>query len=385
MTCSQLLSVYGINIDNLEPQHLASVEVMKLHLEGLEDYGFSRAQIAKMVDRNPALLASSLQQTISLLNNLEVYGFKVSVIRSVVRFYSSFLSTSVQNTNSIFRHLEDYGFTKVQIIKMVKYRPLFLSSSLGQINDCLKSMEAYGFTPEAIRGVVESNPLILGYYSIERITALLQRLEDYGFSRCNIRKICGAVSVILSFKVEELNRLLIKYESLGFTSIEVRGMAERFPRILKNKVEQIDELMKRLGDYGFTPSEIIKMIEDFPRLLKIKVKSFNEFVARFHGGLELADYEIRKMLKSAPSILKCTADRLTALLTIFEEVGYDFREKPQHFMFSPKLLRGRIIVLRRNLGCVPHNKLFTENTKFEKRFGISRDELIELSDQHSAP
>lgn len=91
--------------------------------------------------------------------------------------------------------------------------------------------------------------------------------------------------------------------------------------------------------------------------------------------------QVQKMCVAFPGILGCTEARTRTALMVMEEIGCDPLTKPQRLMFSPDLLRARLRFLKtKGLGGkeVLHH-VFASNEQFERRWGVSRAQLLTKS------
>ncbi len=133
-----------------------------------------------------------------------------------------------------------------------------------------------------------------------------------------------------------------------------------------------------LKAYGFKQEDIRSIVKKFPAVLGCTAERTNSLLANLESyGFKQED--IRSIVKKLPQVLDCTAKRTTAGLHVFSDMGFDIRNKPSMFMFSPVLLRGRLNFLR-NANLVPDTKImFLSNRQFEDRFKITRAELILLA------
>ncbi|MFZ5365179.1 MAG: hypothetical protein ACOZBH_03215 [Patescibacteria group bacterium] len=180
----------------------------------------------------------------------------------------------------------------------------------------------------------------------ETIVKHLKALEDFGFDKDDLIKMVIKLPAILGFTAERTNGLLQNLIDFGFDKDDVIKMVIKMPAILSCTAERSNSLLQNLIEFGFAKDDVIKMV--------VKL----------------------------PSILGYTAERTIALLCLFEEMNFYIRENPSYLMFSPKLLRGRLIFLRSKRVTPQKKNMFLSNKQFEDMFDITRVELIELAKKH---
>jgi len=77
--------------------------------------------------------------------------------------------------------------------------------------------------------------------------------------------------------------------------------------------------------------------------------------------------------------LSCSWERTEKILNICKNIGFNILNAPHKLMFSPETLQSRINFLRIKFEMENEKLLktiFASNKAFEKRFGISREELL---------
>ncbi len=161
MTHLALLKTYGIDASKIAPCDLVPVETMREHLQALVDYGFSKSNLQKMVQKFLALLSYMAERTNGILDNLTTYGFKKpDVIKMAVKF-PALLSYTAERTNGIFKNLTDYGFKKLDIIKMVVKFPSILGCTAELTRAGLDVMAEIGFDVREKPGRLMFSPKLL--------------------------------------------------------------------------------------------------------------------------------------------------------------------------------------------------------------------------------
>jgi len=89
--------------------------------------------------------------------------------------------------------------------------------------------------------------------------------------------------------------------------------------------------------------------------------------------------QIIKIVCTFPAILGCSWERTEKILNICKNIGFNILNAPHKLMFSPETLQSRINFLRIKFEMENEKLLktiFASNKAFEKRFGISREELL---------
>ncbi|PJA89542.1 MAG: hypothetical protein CO137_03665, partial [Candidatus Magasanikbacteria bacterium CG_4_9_14_3_um_filter_32_9] len=168
-------------------------------------------------------------------------------------------------------------------------------------------------------------------------------LEKYGFSREQVIKIVCISFGTLSCSWKRTENILNNLEEYGFNSKQVIKIVYSFPQILGYSWERTSGILNNLEKYGFSSKQIIKIVCTFP------------------------------------AILGCSWERTEKILNICKNIGFNILNAPHKLMFSPETLQSRINFLRIKFEMENEKLLktiFASNKAFEKRFGISREELL---------
>ena len=136
---------YGIDIINLDPKYIIPEKTVRTHLLGLEEYGFARPVVIKIVKKMPPILSYVTKLTNAKLLNLEEYGFARPVVIKMIEKIPSILSLTIERTNKTLLNLEKYGFKRSVVIKMVEELPQILGYTAKRINTLLKIFAEINF------------------------------------------------------------------------------------------------------------------------------------------------------------------------------------------------------------------------------------------------
>ena len=199
---------YGLEVKVKE--YLPNAAELNKRLKNLEDYGFNREDIIKIIRKCPNILDCTAERTAHLLQNFEEYGFgKEGTIRMVKKF-PVILSYAGKRTNDILLNLERYGFAKAEIVKMVRNSPAILICTSKRTNSKILNLERYGFIKEEIIVMVRRVPALFSW-SAERTGKLI---EWFLFYRIEINLVERPEKLIFSLNTLEARRKYL--EEIGF-------------------------------------------------------------------------------------------------------------------------------------------------------------------------
>ena len=91
--------------------------------------------------------------------------------------------------------------------------------------------------------------------------------------------------------------------------------------------------------------------------------------------------EVRATVKRLPALLGYTAERTGRNILLVRSAGIDVREHTALLILAPDLLQGRIAYTKQEGLALTPSLLGQSNKAWEKRFGLTRDEVIAIGQE----
>ena len=134
--------------------------------------------------------------------------------------------------------------------------------------------------------------------------------------------------------------------SLGYTREEVLKMTKSLPSIYSLSIESIKQKIIDMMSLGYTKEEVLKMTKSFPSIYGLSIENIKQKIT-FYDSIDMHELAIVD-----PMLLMQSVDVSYARYAFYREMGIEI---------SMSNYRG----------------LFINNKQFEKRYGITKKELLE--------
>jgi len=209
---------------------------------------------------------------------------------------------------------------------------------------------------------------------------LLLRLEDYGFNRQQLLRMCFRLPSLLSYSWQRTHGtgdapgLLLRLEEYGFSAEQIIHMCARFPALLSYAWVRThgttDEpgILLRLEEYGFTRDQLIAVCRTCPTIPGYSWKRTHNTLLRLEAaGFDRA--EIISLCMRCPILLRCRWKRTAAQLGLARQ--YTLPLTSQLFLFAPKKTRWRwhfLTVVRGLSPAQARGLLFRPHKEFVQRY-----------------
>ncbi|MGB9719071.1 MAG: hypothetical protein ACPL06_00555, partial [Candidatus Anstonellales archaeon] len=223
----------------------------------------------------------------------------------------------------------------------------------------------------------------------KRTNDFLKALEDYGFTKEQVREIVIKFPQVLSCTAERTNSILANFKKYGFTKEQVRDIVIKHPTALSYTVKRTNDFLKALEDYGFTKEEIkSNIVLANPQILRTSGPDVRLRLANLEKRreslcgklvLELNKDEVKKMVIRMPSLLGFTEETMDKKLKLRMFIAHVCETDilPQDRRFTTVLMTGRRTLVtrvayarRNNINWRDEKYLYMSKTRFEKKFGI---------------
>ncbi|HOL10695.1 MAG TPA: hypothetical protein PLH87_11255 [Bacillota bacterium] len=342
--------------------------------------GYTADDAAIFIERNQSSIVNNpygLSETrfMELKSNLIQLGFKPDTILAMWQKYYNLTSIKTEEINERFSNLLEKGFTAKQILKMWYDCPGMASCSVENINEKFNNLKAKGFADKQIIKMWYDYST-MSRMSVENINEKFNHLKAKGFADKQIIKMWYVTSSIIGLSIEKIDEKFNYLKAKGFADKQIIKMWHRSSNMMGLKDENIDEKFANFLKKGFKTNQIIEMCYKSPSIMcysseKINVK-FNRFLEL---GLKLE--QVVEMWHKSPYLACQSIERTEKhfeLCQKYDLMGYVI-SNPNNLIISPDLLEARIYFFIEN-GISLDKGLFDDNEAIEKKYNITREELL---------
>lgn len=204
--------------------------------------------------------------------------------------------------------------------------------------------------------------------------------EDYEIIRNNY-SINSIKDETLIKKLKDNFNYLLK---MGYTKEEVIKMTKSLPAIYGLLIESMKQKVDDMIDLGYTKEEVIKITKSFPAIYSLSIESMKQ---KIEDIIELGytKEEVIKMAKNLPSIYGLSIENIKQKIEFYDSIGIHELAviNPKQLIQSVNLSYARYSFYKDrgiDIDIKSHKKLFIEQKRFEKAYGITKKELLEKYD-----
>ena len=184
-------------------------------------------------------------------------------------------------------------------------------------------------------------------FSIENIIQKISDLEKLGYSKKRIIIMTKKNPAIFSFSIISIRKKIEDLIALGFSPEEVLEMTSVYPALFGYTIENMKQKIDDIVSLGFSLEEVMHMAKDFPSIFGLSIDNIREKV-EFYRQIGLPELPLMD-----PSLLMQSVALSYARFMFFQEKG--------------------IMISYDN-----KKRLFMAGSEFEKRYGISKVELLDM-------
>lgn len=261
-------------------------------------------------------------------------------------------ATLLYNVKRNFTLLLKIGYTPSQIIKMTKKQPFIYALSEKSIITKINDLIQLGYTKKEVESIMKIFPILYGL-NIENIKQKIESLISLGYPKEAVIKMTKKHPAIYSYNIENITKKIEDLIGLGYTKEEVLKITQQLPSIYSYSIENIKQKMEELIELGYTKEEVLYITIEMP------------------------------------SIYGCNMENLKKKIEYFKEIGLGemIIKTPKNLMQSLDLTYARYEYLKTKeieKWEQYHNRLFYNSKLFKKRYGITKEELLEKYKYSSA-
>ena len=185
----------------------------------------------------------------------------------------------------------------------------------------------------------------------------------------------------LKKKIEEINMYM---EKLGYSKEEVIKMTKSLPAIYGYSIDNIKQKIEDMEKLGYSRAEVIKMTKSQPAIYSHSIDNIKQKIEDMEK-LGYSRAEVIKMTKSLPAIYGLSIDNIKQKIDFYDSIGLHELaiNDTKQLMQSVSLSYARYMFYKEKsieITDRSYKKLFIGKKRFEKAYGITKEELLEKYD-----
>ena len=252
----------------------------------------------------------------------------------------------LEKFNSINYYLLSNGYTRKDIIKMVKILPTLYSYSLENIKQKVNDMVSLGYSFDDVVKMTKSLPNIYGL-SIETIKQKIDDMISLGYSFDDVVKMTKTLPTLYSYSIDSIKEKMDKMISLGYSRSDVVKMTKTLPSLYSYSTDNIRKKIDDMISLGYSFDDVLNMTKSLPALYSYSIENIKEKI-EFYNSIGLCELVTRKPMFLIQS-------------TALSYARYQF--------FISKGIK---------IDNDDYKNLFIKNKTFEERYGLSKEELLNI-------
>ncbi|KAJ7559729.1 hypothetical protein O6H91_04G098500 [Diphasiastrum complanatum] len=277
--------------------------------------GMDGKEVAKLVQKRPALLflnlEESLQPLLHLLKNLgiesnpflgQIMMFNPSMVinsgEQAVRQFVDFCSFcglsvedaancmerfpivvvfSTQNMFSVLEYFKDFDVSSEDMGKIVKDHPLVVTRSVdNSLRPMVEFLKELGISRGDISRIIRKEPRIFGFNVEQNLKPKIQYLQSVGFQQTDLVKLVSGQPAILRRSVSGSLAAKVKFLlELGF-EMGSPSFCRALGSIFSCSIDYLEDRIRWFASLGLSHDEIVAMLRGNPSLLRKKHTGLQE-------------------------------------------------------------------------------------------------------------
>ena len=208
----------------------------------------------------------------------------------------------------------------------------------------------------------------------------LNDILSLGYTTDDIRFMVRRTSVFLTNPISSIRNKIDNLLKLGFTYDDVIKMTRICPQIFTLSTDKVNDKVKYILSLGFTMEEVIHIAKLFPVICSYSIKRIDDKIKYIMSfGYTLSN--VRDMIKNYPSILSMSIENLQGKIEFYKSINLSdiVISDTKELMISLSIIYSRYMFYRDigiNIDRSNYALLFIKNKDFERRYKISKEELL---------
>ena len=243
-----------------------------------------------------------------------------------------------------------------------------------------------GYTNEESKEILSTYPL--NTYKPEtlkkRIEEINMYMEKLGYSRAELIKVTKSLPTIYGLSIDNIRQKIEDMEKLGYSKAEVIKMTKNLPAIYGYSLENIKQKIEDVKKLGYSKEEVIKMTKSLPAIYGLSIDNIKQKIEDMEK-LGYSKEEVIKMTKNLPAIYSLNIDNIKQKIDFYDSIGLHELaiNDTKQLMQSVSLSYARYMFYKEKsieITDRSYKKLFIGKKRFEKAYGITKEELLEKYD-----
>ena len=173
-------------------------------------------------------------------------------------------------------------------------------------------------------------------------------------------------------------------EKLGYSKEEVIRMTKSLPAIYGLSIDNIKQKIEDMEKLGYSKEEVIKMTKSLPSIYGYSIDNIKQKIEDIEK-LGYSKAEVIRMTKSLPAIYGYSIDNIKQKIDFYDSLGLHELaiNDTKKLMQSVSLSYARYMFYKEKsieITDRSYKKLFIDQKRFEKAYGITKEELLEKYD-----
>ena len=239
-----------------------------------------------------------------------------------------------------------------------------------------------GYTKEESKEIL--NTYSLNAYKPETLKKKIEEINIYmkklGYSKKEVIK----MPAIYSYSIDNIKQKIEDMKKLGYSKKEVIKMTKSLPAIYGYSIDNIKKKIEDMKKLGYSKEEVIKMTKSLPSIYCLSIDNIKKKIEDMEE-LGYSKEEVIKMTKNLPSIYSLNIDNIKQKIDFYDSIGLHELaiNDTKQLMQSVSLSYARYMFYKeKNIEITDksYKKLFIGQKRFEKAYGITKEELLEKYD-----
>lgn len=308
------------------------------------EYGYSEKDIEKILSIDE--LHHFHWKT--LINLLSTLGYKKN---NIIKIIISSPICDVIKMEEIKKYMLEYGYNEKDIEKILNTYPLYTSKCetlLNNIKDITNLLSILGYTKKNIIKMTKLYPTLFSY-NIYNVKKKIDDIITLGYTESEVIKMAKCSPSLLGYSIDKIKQKINDLVSLGYTKLDVINMTKFAPSLFTRGINNVKKKFDNLVDLEYTKEDIIKMTKLFPALLTLNINNIKQKFDFY----KLIDID-NQLIDNAKLLMQSV------------ELSY-----ARYRFYESKSIE---------INAENYRKLFIGQKQFEKTYGISKKELLEMYD-----
>ena len=240
-----------------------------------------------------------------------------------------------------------------------------------------------GYNEEEYTKIISTYPL----FNLKEDTLYKKVKENYKFlislnySKEEVIKMTKAIPAIYGYSIDTMKQKITDIISLGYSKEEVIKMTKAIPTIYSLSIDNMKQKITDIISLGYSKEEVIKMTKAIPTIYSLSIDNMKQKITDIIS-LGYSKEEVITMTKKLPTIYGLSIENISQKIEFYDSIGlHDLTMTDTNkLMQSTALSYARYMFYKENgidIDINNYRKLFIDQKKFKKIYGITKKELIE--------